>query len=177
MKKVLKICLGILILASSGMVACSPPTYTIPYQAPLGASPDYQLGWEHGCKSGYSAYGNSFYKTFYKFTQDRTMLRNPIYYKAWTDALAYCRAYINRYLAGDSRKAGGGWGIFSSRNFDVRGGGFDARDDRVTKQQGFSFPLWEGGSTPGSGSTGWGANVHEDWLGRAPEDTPADWHF
>ncbi len=147
--------------------ACSPPLYLKPYEAPVGAPPDYTLGWEHGCKSGFAAFGADFHKTLYEFTQDVSMINNPTYFKAWTDSFNYCRAYINRYLAGGySFATTENPTIFSRRNLSLQG--YDIRTK--SPDNGTLFGVFEGVDPVGWGSNAWGKNVEceADWLNRKP---------
>lgn len=53
----------------------------------------FKQGWEDGCDTGLSAYGNDTYKRLYTFKQDLVLVDNPEYYRAWKDAYLYCRWY------------------------------------------------------------------------------------
>src|SRR4051812_3248108 len=59
--------------------------------------PDYLQGWNDGCDTGLGTMVSGYYKSFYQFKQDQTMISNPVYYKAWKDAYTYCRHYSFRY--------------------------------------------------------------------------------
>ena len=145
--------------------------YQLPYKAPPNAPQEYKLGWEHGCKSGLAAYGNDFYKTFYKFTQDLKLIRNPVYYKAWSDSFHYCRAYVNRLLAGYSFRGvpeGEVDPIFDPKTITIRPV-YDQRNESNTKgYDSLKVPLFEGLELPGWNENGWGSDVacQSDWLGR-----------
>ncbi len=162
----------ILILAITGcksLGATFPRPYDMPYATPEDAPPEWKKGWEHGCKSGLSAYGNDWYKTWYRFEQDTTLLTNPNYSKAWLDAFNYCRQYINRYLAAESLNPERAAGVFSTHDLNIKPG--DLRGDViVTKKSGMEPPMWQGLDAPGWGKNGWGADVpcESDWLGRKP---------
>lgn len=62
-------------------------------------SPDFTQGWQDGCKTGFSSYGNPEYKMIYNFTQDTTKIKPDekgqpsVYHKAWRDGYNYCRHY------------------------------------------------------------------------------------
>jgi hypothetical protein len=173
----------ILILTSllTGCFTRSRPVYDLPYSYDEKAPPIWKLGWQHGCKSGLSAYGTNWHKQQYTFTQDVTKINNEIYYKAWNDSFNVCRAYANRVNGGDSKTREDRPVLFSPDDMDITNSG--RRDDLVILKTG----LFEGQSnkgffgdafevnTPGYGSTAWGANVEEcDWLNRCGDDIPKD---
>lgn len=148
-----------------------PRTYDMPYAYPDDAPPEWKKGWEQGCKSGFSAYGNMWYKTLYNFEQDTTLLDNAYYSKSWLDAFNYCRGYINRLLAGETNSGRKTSEIFSTDSLAFPGG--DLRDTSlVNKRYGLELDPWYGGiDAPGTaGATGWGNSVpcQGDWLGRKP---------
>jgi hypothetical protein len=117
------------------LAACAPKNYAQFPKAPPGP-PEYQQGWQDGCESGYSTYGNSMYKTFYHYKMDPNLRNNDIYYRTWNDAFNYCRAWVKHDQAHGMTALGG----FNPRNPDPF---FDLRDPRpVTDPQTFSFPLW-----------------------------------
>lgn len=64
---------------------------------PQGGPQEFQLGWHDGCETGMAAHGDDVYRTSYKFTQNPSLVMNPIYYKAWKDAENFCRTYIYEY--------------------------------------------------------------------------------
>lgn len=134
--------------------ACSKPAYLKPYEVPDDATPSYKLGWEHGCKSGFSAYGNSWMKTFYTFTQDVNMLKDKMYKYAWHEGFHHCRHYINRYLVGQDfdRKE---YILGSIKGFAPTG---DFRDEYTMDQEGFS-PWYDKLNT-----MGWGGNNQISWF-------------
>lgn len=59
--------------------------------------PEYRKGWEDGCKTGIAMMGNSYEKSFYKFTQDPNMITDKVYYQAWKNAFSYCNNYTLRW--------------------------------------------------------------------------------
>jgi hypothetical protein len=61
---------------------------------PKNDMPEYTQGWQEGCESGMSGMTNSFYSSFYTFKQDKTMMKNEIYYKAWKDSYDYCKGFV-----------------------------------------------------------------------------------
>ncbi len=156
---------------------CSRPStpYDLPYKAPKNAPPEYRLGWEHGCKSGFVAYGNAYYKSLYDFTQDVEKMKNLTYSRAWTDSYHYCRAYVNRLLAGYSfrkRKDGDAPAVFSNSRINFLRPTEDTRDDAVIKKKGLGFGIFDGVDSPGWGSQAWGSDVscQQDWLGATSKD-------
>lgn len=161
-----------LLLAACGDFKPVSNMYDLPYAYPPNAPPDYKAGWEHGCKSGFGSMGNLFIKTFYKFTQDDNMRRNPSYMRAWTDAFDYCRSVVNRLQAGSGRtlKAGESPAIFSNTGLNVRPN-YDVRDTTGITKPGLGMGLFDGLDIPGWGGSGWGKNVscQKDWLWRTPE--------
>jgi hypothetical protein len=59
-------------------------------------SPDFKQGWEDGCRSGETVYGNTFTKAVADgYTRDPTKVHNPAYESAWNDAYNYCRQQQN----------------------------------------------------------------------------------
>lgn len=94
----LKILLKIAIIFLVGMQlsACknfhSKLKFTMPSAVnaePPPGPPIYQQGFRDGFESGYSAYGGSFSKMFYKWKQDPELAENEMYYRIWKDAYAY----------------------------------------------------------------------------------------
>lgn len=135
---------------------------------PEGAPPEYRLGWEHGCQSGFTTFSNDFYKKFYTFKQDVKMMKNVIYARAWNDSYAYCRSFINRYLT-DGLLWGPGFQGINNNLFD---GTADLRGRLPFSQDdGFGNFFHGGMDTPGWGSMAWGADApcQGDWLGRKPD--------
>lgn len=61
---------------------------------PQDAPPVFKQGWIDGCKTGLGTMTNTFYKTFYRFTQDPVLRKDPLYYKTWVDTYNFCRHYI-----------------------------------------------------------------------------------
>lgn len=161
------------------------PSYDLTISYDESAPPEWKLGWQHGCESGLSAYGNNYYKTLYKFKQDVSMIKNEYYFKAWNDGFNFCRASINRTLAGDYKTDEGTPGILSTKNLDITQSG--RRDVAPMVRQGI-FGI--GGKeerglmadmfdvkVPGTGSTAWGASPYNgtcDWLNRCGADKPKD---
>ena len=79
------------------------------------------------------------------------MMSNPTYEKAWNDAMAYCRAYVNRVQLE---------GFWWSEGFGKRSDGlFDTGQLRnvpdITKENGFGFSIFDGIQTPGWGDMTW----------------------
>lgn len=96
--------LFLLLAAMLGSSACTfngatprplnPPFTPAP---PPNAPQEYRQGWLDGCDTGFGAHGYDVYRTNYKFTQNPSLMMNPVYYKAWKDAENYCRTYIFEY--------------------------------------------------------------------------------
>ncbi len=132
------------------VAACAPKNYMQMPKAPEGP-PEYQQAWNDGCESGFSTYGNSMYKAFYHYKMDMNLRNNEIYYRTWSDAFHYCRAWVKPDLAQGLTPTGG----FAPRNSNPL---YDMRDTRpITDPQTFSFPLWNNdtaittfGSNPGN---------------------------
>jgi len=162
-----------------------PSGFTYP---PEDAPEEYKAGYLDGCESGLSVYGNDVYKAIYSFKQDIEMMKNRTYYKAWNDALNFCRSRANRALT-DGAMDLGGFGIYDLRNRKViEGGGMGLG------QGGINTPGWHGdpfaGGVPGwndnyfqggsgdifgfgSGSSDWlNRKESPDWLGRTGEYVP-----
>lgn len=163
----------------------SRPVYDLPYSYDEKAPDMWKLGWQQGCKSGFSVYGTNFHRALYKYTQDVEKMKDGTYYKAWLDSFNYCRHYMNRYLAGESLSHQTVPGVFSSKSLNITSSGL--RDNRPLTTTGlFSSEKTNKGlfsdmfefNLLGHGSTAWGASVDEcDWLNRCGSDKPADWHF
>lgn len=169
------------ILTSCGAILSKAPIYDLPYSTDPKAPPIWKLGWQHGCYSGFSAYGNDFFKSQYKFTQDMRYINDETYFKGWTDAFNFCRAYVNRTLSGDSLSTEENPTLFSPNKLDTTFG--NKRNDPTLYKTG----LFSGRSNkgffssmfdveiPGYGSTGWGESADEcDWLNRCGSDIPKD---
>lgn len=165
----------------SACFAKSSPLYDLPYSYDPGAPETWKLGWQHGCKSGLSAYGSDYYKSIYKFTQDVTRINDKLYYKGWNDSFNFCRSYVNRGLAGTSKSRDSVPALFAGSSLDITRAG--KRDDPAILKTGIfsgydnkglfgdAFTLY----TPGYGSTAWGSQVDEcDWLNRCGDDKPKD---
>lgn len=67
-------------------------------KTPEGGSPTFTKGWEDGCESGMSVYGNGRYRAAYDFKQDLELIDNGEYYRAWRDGWSYCRWYAFNYV-------------------------------------------------------------------------------
>ena len=65
--------------------------------APKGP-PEFEAGWHDGCETGMGTMTSNYYKTFYKFKQDPSMIHNKMYYQAWKDSYTYCRQYMFRWV-------------------------------------------------------------------------------
>ncbi len=166
------------------LVSCAAavsPSYdmTVSYQE--DAPDEWKLGWQHGCESGLSVYGNNYYKTLYKFKQDVSMLKNEYYFKSWNDSFNYCRSAINRRLSGDTLSNEEVPSLFSTKDLNITQG--MKRDNAPITKQGFMFGGAERGlfsdmfdvKLMGQGSTAWGASVDKcDWLNRCGKDKPKD---
>jgi hypothetical protein len=63
-----------------------------------GMPKEWYAGYQDGCESGYSAYGNDYYKTFYKFRRDPKLSKYKYYDAGWRDAFNYCRHALGRHL-------------------------------------------------------------------------------
>jgi hypothetical protein len=64
---------------------------------PLGAPPLFKRAYHEGCESGLAAFGNSYYKTFYKFNKDMSQLDNDLYLNGWQKGYDYCRRYALKW--------------------------------------------------------------------------------
>ena len=64
---------------------------------PIEGTPDFNLGWKHGCETGISTLATDYYKTFYRYRQDPSKITNVEYYKAWKDGYTYCRQYTFKW--------------------------------------------------------------------------------
>jgi hypothetical protein len=171
-KMILSMCI-VMVLVSG----CSRKWLLAPemFRPPDDAPEAYKLGWDHGCESGLSAYGNNLYKTFYSFQQDVSLMKDVMYSKAWLDSFNYCRARVNEMLrsglwVGDA-KADGGVSAFlggdprmNNPTADSSVGGFLPH----TYDPGFASHHFQ--DQGGYDWLGRGASDQRDWLGRLPED-------
>lgn len=66
--------------------------------------PEYQLGWEDGCDTGFSAYGAYYYQLMYGFKKRPEMASNDQYKQGWNEGFTYCR------FQADLSHEGGDWG-------------------------------------------------------------------
>ena len=101
--------------AIAGLLLTSPSAcYSIPNQLkpagyvfnqmPQDAPENYKKGWEDGCTTGSSFMTNSFYRWFYRFTIDKDLIHDPVYYSTWKDTATFCRHYMYGLLReGDGR--------------------------------------------------------------------------
>jgi hypothetical protein len=62
-------------------------------QVPKDGPPNYKQAWLDGCQSGLASMTNAYYKTFWHFTQNAALRRDPVYYKTWVDTYNFCRHY------------------------------------------------------------------------------------
>lgn len=153
------------------------PYYDVLYQYDENAPDVWKLGWQHGCESGFSAFGNDFHKTYYKLKQDVNRMSDPTYFKAWRDSYNYCRSVINRSLAGENLGGDDEWGILSTKDLNVtgghkrsiagmqKGGIFAGKDNDglFSSMFNFSIPGWHVDTSDGC-----------DWLNRCGADKPKD---
>lgn len=58
-------------------------------------SPEFQQGWNDGCKTGEAVYGNQYTKAFRDYTRDPHMIGVAAYESAWIDAYNFCRQIHN----------------------------------------------------------------------------------
>ena len=188
MVKLYRMMIVALLLATT---ACAGPTLMLgkgttkwllpkPVPVSIGApdpnAPDaYKIGWKHGCESGLAAYGNSYYKKFYKFRHDVKRINDPVYFRSWIDAFSHCRSFVNRYLGS------GFWGSDWPDGSDTKMfGNGELRDARVVVQDGTPKGLpdfMDEISIPGWGSQAWGASVDQshDFLGYPVTPTGSAW--
>jgi hypothetical protein len=159
--------------------SCKRPNYDLPYSYPENAPEVWKLAWQHGCRSGFSVYGNLWYKTWYHFEQDVSRIDDPIYYKGWMDSFNYCRAYINRSLAGDSVGAAqDSIALFSNSRIGTITG--NKRDSKAVNGSDRLFGnLFRGVDAPGWNEEWKGYNGEEscDWLGRCGSAKRGDYEL
>jgi hypothetical protein len=60
--------------------------------------PEYRLGWQDGCDSGFGAQGTFMEKMVFGFKKRPEMGNNELYKQAWNEGFTYCR-----FTAGASR--------------------------------------------------------------------------
>lgn len=99
MRFIFKACVRtfILIAAFAGISGCKHYHSKIGLGRPASSamtieygSPTFRQGYQDGCASGYSGYGNNFNKFFFTWKQDPALLNDPVYYQIWKDAYSYC---------------------------------------------------------------------------------------
>ena len=159
-------------LVSVMLAACSgggkpQPTF---FKMPEYKDEIQNKAFKEGCESGFSVYGNTYWRTFYHYKSDlKLMNSNKIYSRIWWDSFNYCRHYVNRYLM-DGYFSAEGPGSGKDENFNG-----NLRNTKFIESKGFTFPLWDGLNTPGWGEHTWGGSVGgADWLGRSGKDK-VDW--
>lgn len=62
-------------------------------QMPQNAPENFKRGWRDGCESGLATMTNGFWRDFYRWTQDKELRKDPLYYTVWQDTYTYCRHY------------------------------------------------------------------------------------
>jgi hypothetical protein len=62
--------------------------------------PDFVNGYHDGCDSGLAAFGNTYYKTFYKFTKRFENEDDELYQNGWEKGYQYCRQYAMKWTHG-----------------------------------------------------------------------------
>lgn len=159
----------IIIVIGIAISGCRKPLPTH-FEYPKGGGPVYQKAWHEGCESGFSAYGNDYWRSFYHYKADiKLMNSNKLYSRIWWDSFNFCRHYVNRYQM-DGFWGGAGFGAGKRENFNQ-----DLRNPKVIQEAGFSMPYWGGADIPGWGGMAWGSDVEgSDWLGREG-DMKAQW--
>lgn len=91
------------VIIGGGLTSCSwrPQVGPAWDQKILKEGPDgpenFKLGWQHGCETGISTTANLYQKHFYRFTQDSTMVDDPVYYSGWRNGWSYCQRKIFQY--------------------------------------------------------------------------------
>lgn len=78
------------------ITACKPEPPLL--EGPPKGPPKFQKGWEDGCITGLSMSGNSWYKTWYSFTQDPYGAQDIVYYKGWKDGMWFCSRRVEMWL-------------------------------------------------------------------------------
>jgi len=96
MLRFLSIAFIVILLASCTQGGGYKPTPFRMSKAPEGP-PNFQQGWEDGCYTGLATLVPTYYKTFYRFKQDVSMIHDRLYYQAWNDSYNYCRQYAFKW--------------------------------------------------------------------------------
>lgn len=76
------------------LCSCSVSPYTI--ELPQEGSYQLVKGVRDGCDSAHSSRGNSLYRTFYKFTQEPSLMEDDEYAHAWYRGYIYCFHVVAR---------------------------------------------------------------------------------
>lgn len=104
MKTIRNTTLGIVLLASLTLVSCRPASlYWVKPEGPA----EYQLGWQDGCDTGYSANSSLWYKALYGYKKRPELGVNDLYKQGWNEGFTYCR-----FTHEADNKNDGFWGPF-----------------------------------------------------------------
>ncbi len=86
----------------TGMAACTMNPITDPTPIALETRlnygpPEFQMGYQDGCESALSAYGNTLMKTSYSLRKRPEYQYNNMYNQVWRDAWNYCYMWYFAY--------------------------------------------------------------------------------
>jgi hypothetical protein len=84
-----------LALSVLGLGGCSTDPFTEPAPMYLRVTldygpPEFRAGYEDGCKTALSVYGNTYMKTIYSLKKRPEYQYNNMYNQVWRDAWNYC---------------------------------------------------------------------------------------
>lgn len=162
-----------------GLSACGFKPLPTHFEYPKTNNPLYQKAWVEGCESGFSVYGNSYWRSFYTYRIDvRLMSQNRFYSRVWWDSFNYCRHYLNRYLQ-DGFWGNEGAGSGSAANFNQ-----DLRNSKPIEGGGFAPPLWDGidivgwgDKSDGESDLRWLGGGKTNALGQPVNNLPSSYDF
>ncbi len=96
--------LVIFFMAASALSACRPASlYWVEPEGPA----EYQLGWQDGCDTGYSANSSLWFKALYGYKKRPELGANDLYKQGWNEGFTYCR-----FAHEADQKNDGFWGPF-----------------------------------------------------------------
>ena len=84
----------ITLLVSLFLTACKPPMASM-IVLPTEGSPQLVQGIRDGCETAHSSRGNSYHRTFYKFTQDVNQMNDDEYFDSWYRGYIWCFHIVN----------------------------------------------------------------------------------
>ncbi len=78
----------LIVTALLALTSCRTPSL---YLVKPSGPPEYRLGWEDGCDTGFSAQGDFMDKMVFGFKKRPELGNNELYKQAWNEGFTYCR--------------------------------------------------------------------------------------